>query len=99
MADMEGDMEDFNSSDLECEAPPIATLGGHYGKKSIESMLESAFEDRVSSKKASKLLSDDVGTPISRAHRALTFNRFKAFYTTTLGKRYITPSITEITRC
>jgi hypothetical protein len=50
-------------------------------------MLQSSFEDRVASKKASKLLTDDVGFPTSRAHKFLVFNRFKAFYTATLKKR------------
>ncbi|KAG4428859.1 hypothetical protein IFR05_015662 [Cadophora sp. M221] len=39
----------FNSSDLEFEAPPEP--GAKYGMKSIQSMLKSTFEDRVTSKK------------------------------------------------
>jgi hypothetical protein len=85
------DGDDFNSSDLEFEAP--LAQGDHYGRKSIQDMLESAFEDRIESKKASKLLTDDVGAPISRAQKSLVFNRFKAFYTTTLKKRYVSTCV------
>ena len=81
------DEEAFNSSDKEFEAPP--QQGDHYGLKSIETMLQTVFEDRVASKKASKHLTDDVGSPMSRAHKFLVYNRFKAFYTATLKKRYV----------
>ncbi|KAH7398061.1 hypothetical protein BKA64DRAFT_673464 [Cadophora sp. MPI-SDFR-AT-0126] len=89
--------EAFNSSDLEFDPPQES--GAQYGKKSIESMLKSTFEDRVTSKQASKLLTDDVGTPLDRVHRHLVFNRFRAFYTATLQKSVGTvPSGDDIVR-
>jgi hypothetical protein len=85
------DGDDFNSSDLEFKALPAE--GDRYRRKSIKNMLKSTFEDRVESKRALKLLTDDIGAPMSRIHKALIFNRFNIFYTTTLKKRHVATCI------
>jgi hypothetical protein len=53
--------EQFHTSDLEFEAPE--SRWANAGQRSMEAMLEHAFEDRISSKKASNELEDDRGAP------------------------------------
>jgi hypothetical protein len=57
------DKEVFNSSNLEFKSLP--EQGDHYSLKSIKAILQSTFEDYVASKKASKLLTNNVDSPMS----------------------------------
>ena len=51
------DADDFNSSDIEFEDAPLNAFA-HAGKASIGQIIDHAFEDRLASKKASKLLTN-----------------------------------------
>lgn len=82
---MEDDMQ--NSSDLEFDAPVDRFKDA--GSKSIASMIESAVQDRYTSKKAVKTLAFVEGDATTQAANALWFRRFQAFRGNTLKVRYV----------
>lgn len=76
----------FNSSDLEFEPAPRNPFY-KAGLSSIQAIVESAAEDRISSKKMSKQLAFVEASKKTKYMSNLWHNRFMAFYTTTLKKR------------
>ncbi|KAL1868207.1 hypothetical protein Plec18167_008401 [Paecilomyces lecythidis] len=69
--------EDFNSSDLEFEAP--AEKFPRAGFASIQKMQENKFEDRARTKMELKTLTDQRGAPGTQYSRNLVMKRFDAF--------------------
>ncbi|EPE35495.1 C2H2 and C2HC zinc finger [Glarea lozoyensis ATCC 20868] len=67
-------MDDFNSSDIEIS--PVRNRYAHLAKKSLASMKDSCFDDRVSSKKRLAKLEDVRGAPSSQYKRHIWRNRF-----------------------
>ncbi|OBT84860.1 hypothetical protein VE02_05892 [Pseudogymnoascus sp. 03VT05] len=88
MADHDGD---FNSSDIEIDEieDPLANLGA----RSIDAIIESAFADRIASKRSSKLLKYTKGAPGTVTTNATWMNRFVAFQVNTLKVELVDPSI------
>lgn len=77
------DDPDFNSSDIEMGEPP-PNPWAHLGKKATDSMAQTAQEDRVQSKRESKLLSHGSGAPGTVSGRQAWVNEFEAFCGETL---------------
>ena len=74
-------MEDeglFCSSDVEFSPPQVKRFQ-HAGAASITSMRESLFEDRISSKKRVRQLTDNRGAPSTLYVRQLWRNRFQNY--------------------
>ncbi|KAI9821003.1 MAG: hypothetical protein M1826_000782 [Phylliscum demangeonii] len=69
--------DDFNSSDLEFTPPPDPYPNA--GKKSIESIIAGRLEDRITSKKRVRGLTDSGGAPTEVYRRGLWMKRFDAF--------------------
>jgi hypothetical protein len=69
--------EVFNSSDQEYE--PVQKPHFKAGLKSIESMLETRFEDRRTSKKRLRTLQDTRGAPGTVYSRSLWLNRLENY--------------------
>lgn len=69
--------DDFNSSDLEFEAP--ANPYSRAVADIIDAIIISAAGDRISSKKTSKTLTLHESSPKTEYLTALWYNRFTAF--------------------
>lgn len=69
--------EDFNSSDIEIEAP--VKRFQRAGFASIQKMQENKFEDQTYSEMRLKTLTDEQGAPGTQYIRDLVMNRFDAF--------------------
>jgi hypothetical protein len=69
--------EPFNSSDIEFS--PVNKKFANAGSKSIASMRETLFEDRISSKKKVNGLTDVRGAPATQYTRSLWLNRLKNY--------------------
>jgi hypothetical protein len=82
---MDHDAEEFNSSDLEFEERPDPYADA--GMRSIQEMMDHAFEDRISSKKFSKTLPQAEGSPKTEYITRLWMNRFMSFRLLTLKQR------------
>jgi hypothetical protein len=80
-------MDNFNSSDVDFE-PPEPEPFQRAGQASILKLLDSAFEDRVASKKKVKQLTNVKGPPTTQYLRSLWWNRFTQFREHTLKKEY-----------
>ena len=78
---------DIDSSDQDFDAPPNSFAKA--GQASIKSMIEHAKEDRLSSKRAAKELSDVRGSISTQYNKALWFQRFEAFRQHVLMTRYV----------
>ena len=76
--------DDFRSSDGEFGEPINRYAGVALGKRSIKLMLENATEDRMSSKKASKLLPLTLANPRLEYYCELWHARLTAFRRDTL---------------
>ncbi|MCJ1435728.1 hypothetical protein MMC27_005103 [Xylographa pallens] len=74
---MEDQHQPFNSSDVEFS--PVHKKYRNAGLTSIVSMRETLFEDRISSKKKVRNLTDDRGAPASRYARSLWLNRMEGY--------------------
>ena len=70
--------ETFNSSDVDM-GPPPKHFWDDVGKLSVASMLGRAMQDRMQSKRSSKHLSDQVGSPCSIYQRNLWGNRLDSY--------------------
>ncbi|RDL33092.1 uncharacterized protein BP5553_08531 [Venustampulla echinocandica] len=70
-----GDPEPFNSSDIEFS--PVQKRYANAGAASIASMRDRLFEDRISSKKRVRGLTDVRGAPGTQYGRGLWLNRFE----------------------
>jgi hypothetical protein len=80
------DDDDFNSSDLEFESHPNPFFSA--GASSIQAIIDQATEDRIQSKRATKMLAFAEASPKTEYLTALWSNRFLAFVKYTLKKRY-----------
>ena len=87
----------LNSSDVELSPQPQRF--GHAGQASINAIIDSAMEDRLSSKKEVKTLQYTLGRPITQYETALWMRRLQAYRTETLGNDLtIAPSGEQIER-
>ena len=75
--------DDFNSSDFECEAPPL-NPSAQAGKQSIQTIVENAQKGRFSSKKVTKQLAYVKGSKKTRYGNSLWYQRLQAFREYTL---------------
>jgi hypothetical protein len=80
-------MDHFNSDDYEPDPAPAPNPMAHLGARSIESMFETRFEDRLRTKKRMSTLQDTMGTVGTVEGRALAMNRFEAYLTRVRGVR------------
>jgi hypothetical protein len=78
--------EDFNSSDLEFEAPSNPFFSA--GLASVQAIIDNAAEDRIRSKKVTKTLGLSEASPKTEYLTALWHNRFVTFRSHSLRKRY-----------
>jgi hypothetical protein len=67
----------FNSSDIEFS--PVQKRCANAGSTSIASMQEQLSEDRISSKKRVRDLTDSRGAPTARYARSLWLNRIESY--------------------
>lgn len=84
--------DDFNSSDIEVDAPRLdrfATAGAH----SVDNILANASSLRFDTKKAVKQLQSISGAPMTRMQRARWGNAWNSFYKGVLKKRYVISSL------
>ena len=75
---------DFNSSDVEVTPPPPSKFE-HAGQMSMDKMLETVLEDRVSSKKEGKNLKFTLGRSATQYQHALWKRRLQIFRSEVLG--------------
>lgn len=88
----------FNSSDVEM-SPQAPTRFSNAGKASIDAIIDSAMQDRISSKKRTRELTFSLGTPGVQYNNSLWSNRFQAFREETLGEDVtVAPSGTSMER-
>jgi len=83
------DADHFNSSDIEFEGAPLNPFA-HAGKASIRQIVDHAFEDRLASKKASKLLTNSKVNQKTQYMNTLWYQRFEAVQEHSLKTRYAT---------
>jgi hypothetical protein len=82
------DANDFNSSDVEFEDAPLNQFA-HAGRASIGQIIDHAFEDRLASKKASKLLTNSKVSQKTQYMNTLWYQRFIAVRKHSLKTRYL----------
>ena len=87
MAENDG-IEDFNSSDIEFEPAPRNPFA-EAGKASIEAIISNAVEDRLTSKKTSKQLTNVHGCKKTQYIDTLWYQRFTTFRQHTLKAKYV----------
>jgi hypothetical protein len=78
--------EDFNSSDLEFEA--LSNPFFSAGLASVQAIIDNAAEDRIRSKKLTKTLRLSEASPKTEYMTTLWHNRFMAFRSHSLKKKY-----------
>lgn len=83
--------QDFNSSDIEFEDESPVLTDRLYGQASIDKMIASAQEDRLSSKKSFKQLKFNAKAPGTQATQSLWVRRFEAFREHVLHQSNSTP--------
>ena len=69
--------QDFNSSDIEFS--PVQQRFANAGESSVASMRNTLFEDRVTSKKRLRTLTDSRGAPATQYMRNLWMNRLESY--------------------
>lgn len=84
-------VQDFNSSDIEFDDESAVLTDRLYGQASIDKMIATAQEDRLSSKKSFKQLKLNAAAPGTRYSQSLWVRRFEAFRENVLHQPNSTP--------